>query len=149
MRIIRWTRRQLPSHLRATRDRYFRGRFIDLTPGTRTNLDISGQFRGSLLYFFHRLYPSLPLINSINMLAERYASEEEREERVRSDKLEANVCIASAFFELLMPGFVEIEEEKERRILEKKRRGKEDGRLFGGRGKWQTFSKQNINYTQT
>lgn len=57
------------------------------------------------------------------MLAERYASEEEREERVRSDKLEANVCIASAFFELLMPGFVEIEEEKERRILEKKRRG--------------------------
>lgn len=83
------------------------------------------------------------------MLAERYASEEEREERVRSDKLEANVCIASAFFELLMPGFVEIEEEKERRILEKKRRGKEDGRLFGGRGKWQTFSKQNINYTQT
>lgn len=91
----------------------------------------------------------LSLINSINMLAERYASEEEREERVRSDKLEANVCIASAFFELLMPGFVEIEEEKERRILEKKRRGKEDGRLFGGRGKWQTFSKQNINYTQT
>lgn len=59
------------------------------------------------------------------------------------------MCIASAFFELLMPGFVEIERKREKNPREEEERGKEDGRLFGGRGKWQTFSKQNINYTQT